>query len=47
MNLIVPPVLSVTGAATVLVRSCDQLSLECGYAGPTIAGVEAAGEKSS
>eukprot|EP00964_Phaeocystis_antarctica_P031136 scaffold17623_cov65-Phaeocystis_antarctica.AAC.1 len=27
--------------------SCDQLGLDCGYAGPTIAGVEAAGAKSS
>ena len=26
---------------------CYQLGLDCGYAGPTIAGVEAAGEKSS
>ena len=32
-------------AATVLVR--PQLGLDCGYAGPTIAGVEAAGAKSS
>ena len=27
--------------------SCDQLGLDCGYAGPTIAGVEAAGAESS
>jgi hypothetical protein len=29
------------------VLSCDQLGLDCGYAVPTIAGVEAAGAKSS